>query len=150
MTGAVCSESSSVSCSRPPSIPTEDSSPSPGTRCCILGITLNPTWTQLGQLQKCILFLGRMDPLPLLVDMSTHLFFFSPSAAHIHHDAAAHYYFIGRMLGKVVIFPSNKTMFHDMSDLNPAQAMYENLLVELPLAPFFLSKLLGQKHFVKA
>ena len=24
--------------------------------------------------------------------------------------------------------------------------MYENLLVELPLAPFFLSKLLGQKH----
>ena len=25
----------------------------------------------------------------------------SPSAAHIHPDAAAHYYFIGRMLGKV-------------------------------------------------
>jgi ubiquitin-protein ligase E3 C len=47
----------------------------------------------------------------------------SPSAAHIHPDAAAHYYFIGRMLGK---------------------AMYENLLVELPLAPFFVSKLLGQ------
>ena len=27
---------------------------------------------------------------------------FSPSAAHIHPDAAAHYYFIGRMLGKVI------------------------------------------------
>ena len=26
------------------------------------------------------------------------------------------------------------------------QAMYENLLVELPLAPFFLSKLLGEKY----
>ena len=43
----------------------------------------------------------------LLVDISTHLFFFSPSAAHIHPDAAAHYYFIGRMLGKVVLFPQN-------------------------------------------
>ena len=27
--------------------------------------------------------------------------------------------------------------------------MYENLLVELPLAPFFLSKLLGQEHFAE-
>ena len=33
-------------------------------------------------------------------------------------------------------------------NLNLAQAMYENLLVELPLAPFFLSKLLGLEHFV--
>ena len=42
-------------------------------------------------------------------------------------------------------------MFHDVSDFNPAQAMYENLLVELPLAPFFVSKLLGlKKHFVIA
>ena len=27
------------------------------------------------------------------------------------------------------------------------QAMYENLLVELPLAPFFLSKILGNVNF---
>lgn len=44
--------------------------------------------------------------------------------AKIVEDHQKHYYFIGRMLGK---------------------ALYENLLVELPLAEFFLSKLAG-KH----
>ena len=48
----------------------------------------------------------------------------NPTVAQIHNQSAAHYYFIGRILGK---------------------ALYENLLVELPLASFFLSKLLGQK-----
>ena len=47
----------------------------------------------------------------------------NPSADKIHGDSSPHYYFIGRILGK---------------------ALYENLLVELPLASFFLSKLLGQ------
>jgi len=51
------------------------------------------------------------------------MLFPNPSAPHLHQDAASHYFFIGRMLGK---------------------ALYENLLVELPLAAFFLSKLLGQ------
>lgn len=44
----------------------------------------------------------------------------NPHVELIHPDFVKHYYFIGRMLGK---------------------AMYENLLVELPLASFFLSKL---------
>lgn len=44
--------------------------------------------------------------------------------AKIVEDYQKHYYFIGRILGK---------------------ALYENLLVELPLAEFFLSKLAG-KH----
>ena len=48
----------------------------------------------------------------------------NPTVNQIHSNAALHYFFIGRMLGK---------------------ALYENLLVELPLATFFLSKLLGQK-----
>lgn len=48
----------------------------------------------------------------------------NPSVAKIVEDYQKHYYFIGRMLGK---------------------ALYENLLVELPLAEFFLSKLAG-KH----
>jgi len=48
----------------------------------------------------------------------------NPTVIQIHSNAAAHYFFIGRILGK---------------------ALYENLLVELPLAAFFLSKLLGQK-----
>ena len=48
----------------------------------------------------------------------------NPTANQIHPNAGAHYFFIGRILGK---------------------ALYENLLVELPLAAFFLSKLLGQK-----
>ena len=48
----------------------------------------------------------------------------NPTASQIHSNAGAHYFFIGRILGK---------------------ALYENLLVELPLAAFFLSKLLGQK-----
>ncbi|XP_031629740.1 ubiquitin-protein ligase E3C [Contarinia nasturtii] len=48
----------------------------------------------------------------------------NPSVAKIVPDYQKHYYFIGRMLGK---------------------ALYENLLVELPLAEFFLSKLAG-KH----
>ena len=47
----------------------------------------------------------------------------NPTADKIHGDSSPHYYFIGRILGK---------------------ALYENLLVELPLATFFLSKLLGQ------
>ena len=47
----------------------------------------------------------------------------NPTADQIHGDSSPHYYFIGRILGK---------------------ALYENLLVELPLAAFFLSKLLGQ------
>lgn len=48
----------------------------------------------------------------------------NPSVAKIVEDYQKHYYFIGRMLGK---------------------ALYENLLVELPLAEFFLCKLAG-KH----
>ncbi|CAD7088328.1 unnamed protein product [Hermetia illucens] len=48
----------------------------------------------------------------------------NPSVSEIVPDFAKHYYFIGRILGK---------------------AIYENLLVELPLADFFLSKLAG-KH----
>lgn len=44
-------------------------------------------------------------------------------------DFQKHYYFIGRILGK---------------------ALYENLLVELPLAEFFLSKLAGKKSTVDA
>jgi len=47
----------------------------------------------------------------------------NPAANQIHGNSSPHYYFIGRILGK---------------------ALYENLLVELPLATFFLSKLLGQ------
>jgi len=46
-----------------------------------------------------------------------------PTVSHIHQEPRQHYYFIGRMLGK---------------------ALYENMLIELPLASFFLSKLLGQ------
>lgn len=48
----------------------------------------------------------------------------NPNVEQIVDDYVPHYYFIGRMLGK---------------------ALYENMLVELPLASFFLSKLLGQK-----
>lgn len=48
----------------------------------------------------------------------------NPNVDQIHENYVPHYYFIGRMLGK---------------------ALYENMLVELPLARFFLSKLLGQK-----
>lgn len=48
----------------------------------------------------------------------------NPSVGMIVENFQKHYYFIGRMLGK---------------------ALYENLLVELPLAEFFLSKLAG-KH----
>lgn len=48
----------------------------------------------------------------------------NPSVGKIVEDFQKHYYFIGRMLGK---------------------ALYENLLVELPLAEFFLTKLAG-KH----
>lgn len=48
----------------------------------------------------------------------------NPSVSKIVENFQKHYYFIGRMLGK---------------------AIYENLLVELPLAEFFLSKLAG-KH----
>ena len=47
----------------------------------------------------------------------------SHSSGHLTSDPSSHYFFIGRMLGK---------------------ALYENMLVELPLASFFLSKLLGQ------
>uniref|UniRef100_A0A182P9B5 Ubiquitin-protein ligase E3C n=1 Tax=Anopheles epiroticus TaxID=199890 RepID=A0A182P9B5_9DIPT len=48
----------------------------------------------------------------------------NPCVGKIVEDFQRHYYFIGRILGK---------------------ALYENLLVELPLAEFFLSKLAG-KH----
>lgn len=49
----------------------------------------------------------------------------NPGVAALHPDFPQHYYFIGRMLGK---------------------ALYENLLVELPMADFFLSKILGQAN----
>ncbi|XP_039276573.1 ubiquitin-protein ligase E3C isoform X2 [Nilaparvata lugens] len=47
----------------------------------------------------------------------------NPHVHLLHPNFKDHYYFIGRMLGK---------------------ALYENLLVELPLAEFFLSKLVGR------
>uniref|UniRef100_A0A8D8U9V2 Ubiquitin-protein ligase E3C n=1 Tax=Cacopsylla melanoneura TaxID=428564 RepID=A0A8D8U9V2_9HEMI len=47
----------------------------------------------------------------------------NPGVGVIHNDYLKHYYFIGRMLGK---------------------ALYENLLVELPLADLFLSKLVSR------
>ena len=50
-----------------------------------------------------------------------HQLYPNPSVYQIHNNASAHYYFIGRIIGK---------------------ALYENLLVELPLAGFFLNKLL--------
>ena len=40
---AACSESSSANCSRLPLTPTGDSSPSPGTKCSILG-TIQSSW----------------------------------------------------------------------------------------------------------
>ncbi|XP_047041902.1 ubiquitin-protein ligase E3C [Helicoverpa zea] len=46
----------------------------------------------------------------------------NPAVHLLYDDFPMHYYFVGRMLGK---------------------AMYENLLVELPLAEFFLGKLCG-------
>lgn len=57
---------------------------------------------------------------------STHdrLLYPNPAASLLFDNFQQHYYFIGRMLGK---------------------AMYENMLVELPFASFFLSKLLA-KH----
>lgn len=48
----------------------------------------------------------------------------NPKVAEIEGRYIPHYFFIGRMMGK---------------------ALYENMLIELPLASFFLSKLLGQK-----
>eukprot|EP00096_Caligus_rogercresseyi_P013702 TRINITY_DN6310_c0_g1_i1.p1 TRINITY_DN6310_c0_g1~~TRINITY_DN6310_c0_g1_i1.p1 ORF type:complete len:366 (-),score=95.32 TRINITY_DN6310_c0_g1_i1:133-1230(-) len=51
----------------------------------------------------------------------------NPSVHKIYEDHMAHYFFIGRMLGK---------------------ALYENMLVEFPLASFFLHKLL-EKSSVK-
>lgn len=51
----------------------------------------------------------------------------NPAVGVIVPDFQKHYYFIGRILGK---------------------ALYENLLVELPLAEFFLSKLAGKKSTV--
>ncbi|XP_050422907.1 ubiquitin-protein ligase E3C [Adelges cooleyi] len=48
----------------------------------------------------------------------------NPYVHLIQQNFAAHYFFIGRMLGK---------------------ALYENLLVELPLAEFFLSKIIGRQ-----
>lgn len=47
----------------------------------------------------------------------------NPNVADLFSDFEKHYYFIGRILGK---------------------AIYENLLVELPLAEFFLTKLAGK------
>lgn len=51
------------------------------------------------------------------------LLFPNPSSRIINGDFQKHYYFIGRMLGK---------------------ALYENMLVELPFATFFLAKLLAR------
>ncbi|XP_063238622.1 ubiquitin-protein ligase E3C isoform X2 [Bacillus rossius redtenbacheri] len=51
----------------------------------------------------------------------------NPSVQVIVDNFPRHYYFVGRMLGK---------------------ALYENLLVELPFADFFLSKLAGQQQDV--
>jgi ubiquitin-protein ligase E3 C len=48
----------------------------------------------------------------------------NPYVGKIYENYQKHYYFIGRILGK---------------------ALYENLLVELPLAEFFLSKLAGKQ-----
>ena len=47
----------------------------------------------------------------------------NPAARVVNEDFAKHFYFIGRMLGK---------------------AMYENMLIELPFATFFLAKLLAK------
>lgn len=47
----------------------------------------------------------------------------NPCASMLHQNYLKHYYFIGRMLGK---------------------AIFENLLIELPLAEFFLSRLAGR------
>ncbi|RXG70066.1 Ubiquitin-protein ligase E3C [Armadillidium vulgare] len=52
----------------------------------------------------------------------------NPSSRLIADDFEKHYYFVGRMLGK---------------------ALYENLLVEIPLAGFFLSKLLSGSNSVE-
>ncbi|XP_069702572.1 ubiquitin-protein ligase E3C isoform X1 [Periplaneta americana] len=52
-----------------------------------------------------------------------HQLYPSPNVHLLVEDFPRHYYFIGRILGK---------------------ALYENLLVELPLAEFFLSKLVGR------
>ncbi|XP_075215548.1 ubiquitin-protein ligase E3C [Lycorma delicatula] len=51
----------------------------------------------------------------------------NPYVQLLHPNFTQHYYFIGRILGK---------------------ALYENLLVELPLAEFFLSKLVGRHNDV--
>lgn len=48
----------------------------------------------------------------------------NPNVERVMPDFARHYFFIGRMLGK---------------------AIYENMLVELPLAAFFLAKILSRK-----
>jgi ubiquitin-protein ligase E3 C len=55
---------------------------------------------------------------------NTNMLYPNPSASIIQENFERHYYFIGRMLGK---------------------ALFENLLVELPLAEFFLSKLAGRQ-----
>lgn len=57
--------------------------------------------------------------------VSTHdrLLFPNPGAKIIFEDHNSHYFFIGRMLGK---------------------ALYENMLIELPFATFFLAKLLAK------
>ncbi|XP_072172763.1 ubiquitin-protein ligase E3C-like [Diadema setosum] len=47
----------------------------------------------------------------------------SPQSAYLLEDFTKHYYFIGRMMGKI---------------------LYENLLVEIPFASFFLSKILSR------
>ncbi|XP_006820665.1 ubiquitin-protein ligase E3C-like [Saccoglossus kowalevskii] len=47
----------------------------------------------------------------------------NPQASLLEEDYTKHYYFMGRMLGKVI---------------------YENMLIELPFASFFLSKILGR------
>ena len=54
---------------------------------------------------------------------SDSLLYPNPSVSLIVENYVQHYYFIGRMLGK---------------------AIYENMLVELPFAPFFLAKLLAR------
>lgn len=56
---------------------------------------------------------------------SDNLFYPNPSVHLIVPNFQRHYYFIGRMLGK---------------------AIYDSMLVELPLAEFFLSKLLARNN----
>ena len=54
---------------------------------------------------------------------SQHLLYPNPDIGVVHHDFTKHLHFLGRMLGKII---------------------YESMMVELPLAEFFLCKLLNR------